>query len=251
MQRLTNHRESEVIVRYNLDLQEMDGYIYTGKKARKSMDIFNRRASLAIERLIDLEGKSVIDIGCGDGTYSVELVTRMKAASVIGVEPSDAWKIASKKYSHLAPRVQFQCGKAYNLEFPNKCFDVSIMRGVLHHLDYPVKGLKEMLRVSKDVFLLEPNGYNPIVKLIEVLSPYHRVHGEKSYSPSTLYKWMKSLGGQFVGESFSSLVPLFCPDILASFLNWLSPKWEALPLIPKVSCGLYCVLFTQDEDTTY
>jgi len=234
-------REDKAIARYNLDIQEMNGYIYTGNKARKSMDIFNARASLAVQNCVSLEGMSVLDVGCADGTFTVELVTRMKAARAVGIEPSDAWKLAQEKYCRFAPQVRFQYGSAYHLDFPDRSFDLAMMRGVLHHLDDPVQGLKEMFRVSGGVFLLEPNGYNPIIKLLEIVSPYHRAHAEKSYSPRRIRGWLQSLGGTLEGESFSSLVPLICPDGIAGFLNWLSPAWERLPLIPTISCGLYCV----------
>jgi len=247
MDKLKKSRENRAIEQYNLDIQEMNGYIYTGNRVKKSMDIFNNRASLAIEKLVTIEGMSVIDIGSADGTFSVELFTRMKASSVVGVEPSNAWLLAREKYADFAPDVQFYCGSAYDLKFPDKHFDLSIMRGVFHHLDDPLLGLKEMFRVSKNVFLLEPNGYNPIIKLLERFSTYHRIHQEKSYSPARLREWMKSMGGQFAGESFSSLVPLMCPDSMALFLDWLSPKWEILPLLPQISCGLYCVYFTQSK----
>jgi len=240
-------REDKAIAQYNLDIQNMGGYIYTGTKMRKSMKIFNNRATLAIRNLIDVQDKSVIDIGCGDGTYTVELVTVLGAASAVGIEPSDAWKLGREKYNIYAPAVQIRHGNAYELEFPNKQFDVAIMRGVFHHLDEPLKGLQEMSRIARNVFLLEPNGYNPIIKLLEIVSPYHRAHCEKSYRPITLRRWLDSLGGTFCQESFSSLVPLFCPDAMAVFLDWLSPKWEQLPLIPQISCGLYCVHYRFDD----
>lgn len=240
-------RENRAIAQYNQDIQNMGGYIYTGIRVRKSMEIFNKRATLAIRSLLDMHDKSVVDIGCGDGTYTAELVTALGAASAVGVELSDAWKLGQEKYEKYAPAVQIRHGNAYALEFPNKQFDVAIMRGVFHHLDDPFKGLKEMSRVAHNVFLLEPNGYNPIIKLLEIASPYHRAHGEKSYRPATLRRWLDSLGGTFCRESFSSLVPLFCPDAMAVFLNWLSPRWEQLPMIPKISCGLYCVHYRFDE----
>jgi SAM-dependent methyltransferase len=247
MNKTIKSREDKAIAQYNQDIHSMEGYIYTGIKARKSMDIFNRRATLAIQSLIDMHGKSVIDIGCGDGTYTVELVTTMGASSSIGIEPSDAWKLGQKKYAQYAPSVQIRHGNAYALDFPDKFFDLAIMRGVIHHLDDPIKGLQEMSRVAKNVFLLEPNGFNPIIKLLEKVSSYHRAHGEKSYTPSTLRRWLVSLGGTFCGESFSSLVPLLCPTAIAEFLDWLSPKWEQLPFIAKISCGLYCVHFCFDK----
>jgi ubiquinone/menaquinone biosynthesis C-methylase UbiE len=244
MSQMKTVRERAAIEQYNRDIVDMDGYIYTGVKSRKSMHIFNKRASAAIRNLIDASGKSVIDIGCGDGTYSVELLTSLNAASVIGVDPSDAWKLAEKKYGGFAPRVRFVQGSAYELNFPDKYFDFAIMRGVLHHLDDPVRGIHEMARVADGVCLLEPNGFNPVIKLLERVSPYHRAHGEKSFSPSLIRYWMNSLCGRLMGESYTSLVPLFCPSAMAIFLDWLSPRWERLPLIPKFTCGLYCVSYS-------
>jgi len=236
-------REQRAILQYNQDLNDMGGYIYTSANVCKSMKIFNRRATQAISHLLDMKGKSVIDIGCGDGTYTVELVTVMGAIASVGIEPSDAWKFGQKKYGHYEPTVRICQGSAYSLDFADKHFDVSIMRGVIHHLDDPLKALQEMSRVATNVFLLEPNGYNPVIKLLEILSPYHRAHGERSYAPAKLRRWISSLGGKFCGDSYSSLVPLFCPDAMAVFLDWLTPMWERLPLISKISCGLYCVHF--------
>lgn len=240
-------REQRAIHQYNQDIESMGGYIYTGTRRRKSMDIFNRCASMSIQNLIDMRDQSVIDVGCGDGTFTAEIVTQMGAASAVGIETSDAWLLGQQKYSKLAPFVDIRHGNAYALEYPDKHFDVAIMRGVLHHLDDPLAGLGEMARVARNVVLLEPNGYNPIIKLLEVLSPYHRAHGEKSYTPALLRQWFYSLGGFFCRESYTSLTPLFCPDAMAEFLNWLSRPWERLPLIPKISCGLYCVHFRFDD----
>lgn len=233
--------ERETIEKYNRDIEAMDGYIYTGNKAKKSMDIFNNRASLAIENLIDLKGKTVLDIGCGDGTFSAEIYKRMGAAKVVGLEPSNAWKLAEKKHAEYKENVSFVNGSAYKMDFPDNHFDVAMMRGVLHHLDDPIAGLEEMMRVSKNVFLLEPNGYNLIIKILEKVSPYHRAHNEKSFAPAKIKKWLLSLGLELQGESFSSLCPLLCPDWFSVFLNWLSPKWEKIPFIPKLTCGIYCI----------
>lgn len=234
--------EEEVIRKYSDDVKKMGGYVYTGVKARKSMDIFNKRASMAIRELLDARNGHVIDIGCGDGTYTVELVKDMGAASAVGIEPSDAWQLARQKHAAFAPQVEFRQGSAYALPYPDDNFDLAFMRGVLHHLDDPIVGLREAFRVARSVFLLEPNGYNPAIKLIEKLSPYHRAHGERSFAPARIKSWLHSLGGNVAGESYRSLVPLFCPDRMAMFLDWLSPRWERLPLAPTFTCGLYCVL---------
>lgn len=243
-------REEQAIERYNRDLDEMGGYIYTAKKVRKSMDLFNKRATMAVANLIDFKGKSVIDVGCGDGTYSIELVEKLGAESVVGVEPSNACELAQEKFGHYAPSVRFVRGSAYELQYNDFEFDVAMMRGVLHHLDDPKSGLAEMFRVAKKVFLLEPNGYNAVIKFLEKVSPYHKTHRERSFAPKKIRHMARSLGAEAVRESYSSLVPLLCPDRLATFLDWLSPRWEKLLFLPKISCGLYCVLFQLYERKT-
>lgn len=234
--------EKETILRYNRDLQEMEGYIYTGTNSSLSMHLFNKRVFMALYRLIKTRCQSLLDVGCGDGTFTVELAEYLGVSEAVGVEPSEGWQLAQKKFADQYPRISFRQGSAYRLPYPLGHFDLAVMRGVLHHLDQPVQGLGEMARVARYVLLLEPNGYNPLLKLIEKLSPYHRAHNEKSFSPAQIRYWLNKVGCQVMEDSFASLVPLFCPDRAAQFLDWLSPKWESLPLLNKLSCGLFCVM---------
>jgi SAM-dependent methyltransferase len=233
--------EKKTINQFSRDIEALGGYVYTGK-TRASMRLFDKRASLAIAELVRITGGTVLDIGCGDGANTMELFTTLKPASVVGIEPSEAWRAARDKYADHVPRVEFRQGTAYDLPFPNGTFDLAFMRGVLHHMDDPQSALREACRVARRVFLLEPNGYNPILKLIERFSPYHRAHGERSYAPALIRDWLRQAGGEITGESFRSLVPTFCPDRLAVFLDWLSPHWERLPLLPAFTCGFYCVM---------
>ncbi|HCR12567.1 MAG TPA: class I SAM-dependent methyltransferase [Desulfovibrio sp.] len=236
------HVENRTIQQFSKDISTLGGYAYTGDQARTSMRLFEKRAALAVDELVRLENRTVVDIGCGDGAATVALVTARNAASVVGVEPSEAWKFARDRYADLAPRITFRQGSAYRLPFADDAFDLAFLRGVLHHLDDPRAGLREAFRVARNIFLLEPNGYNPVLKVIEKVSPYHRAHGERSYPPANIRRWLRELGGEIAGESFRNLVPVFCPDRLAGFLDWLSPRWEKLPLLPACTCGLYCTL---------
>jgi ubiquinone/menaquinone biosynthesis C-methylase UbiE len=235
--------EQEMIDLYNADIRAMNGYVYTGRDTKPSMVIFNKRASLAIEKLVDLRGKTVLDIGCGDGTYSAELYQSFGAKTVVGLEPSNAWKLATEKHSALSPMVTFQQGSVYELPFDDNAFDFAVLRFVLHHLDEPLKAIEEVTRVSRNTVVLEPNGYNLIVKIIAKLSPYHRAHKEKSFAAHTIKKWFAQNRSILYNERFSSLVPLFCPSFCVGFLDWLSQRWEWIPFIPTISCGLYGAAF--------
>ena len=110
-------------------------------------------------------------------------------------------------------------------------FDVAQLRGVLHHLDRPVDALREAMRVAPVIVVLEPNGYNLGLKAIEKLSTYHRDHGEKSYAPANLERWVRELGGRVVSRDWVGLVPYFCPDWFARTMKVIEPVVESVPLL--------------------
>ena len=91
------------------------------------------------------------------------------------------------------------------------------------------------------VFLIEPNGYNPTLKLIERFSRYHREHGEKSYAPSLLRRWIRELGGTIEREHYAGLVPFFCPDWMATGLKAVEPAIETTPAVNQLSCAVFTV----------
>ena len=39
------------------------------------------------------------------------------------------------------------------------------------------------------MFVIEPNGYNPVLKVLEKVSRYHIEHEERSFFPATLHAW--------------------------------------------------------------
>ncbi|MEZ4901482.1 MAG: hypothetical protein R2822_06830 [Spirosomataceae bacterium] len=63
---------------------------------------------------------------------------------------------------------------------------------------------------------MEPNGNNPILKLIEKTSKYHIEHEEQSFIEFSLKKWIKNAGGKVTNWSYVGYVPFFFPDGPAS-----------------------------------
>lgn len=53
--------------------------------------------------------------------------------------------------------------------------------------------------------------------------------------------------GRVVG-GYSNLAPLFHHDPASRLWDWLTPKRKSLPLIPRVSCGLYCAAARKDDN---
>lgn len=67
------HAQEKNIEQFNKDVAEEGGYPYSVGD-RLSSKLANERVSRAFAKVADLEGKRVIEIGCGDGVYTLELL---------------------------------------------------------------------------------------------------------------------------------------------------------------------------------
>jgi ubiquinone/menaquinone biosynthesis C-methylase UbiE len=233
---------------FNRDVRENLGYRYT-TNARLSSRMANRRLSDVTLKMAHWHQQKVIDIGCGDGTYSIELFQRGRLRTLCGVDPAaEAIAIAQDLAGKTANGAQmsFETQDAYALPYADDSFDLAPLRGVLHHVEDAKQVLKEALRVAPTIVVIEPNGYNPALKLLERVSPYHREHQEKSYAPSQLDAWVESLGATVTKRSYAGLVPFFCPDVMACTLKYFEPLVENLPVARQMSCAVYVFTATRN-----
>lgn len=222
---------------FNHDAFENQGYLYSTNAPLSSQMANKRLSDLTLEN-VDLHNKTVLDIGCGDGVYTIELFDRVQVKRMVGVDfASQAIEIAQTKSGSRS--IEFEVQSANNLPFETKCFDIAIIRGVLHHLDDPVPALKEALRVASIVWVIEPNGYNPGLKLLEKFSQYHIDHQEKSYLPAFLDKEIEKMGGKVLHRKWAGFVPMFCPNWMAKIMKTLEIVVENVPIIKHLGCAVY------------
>lgn len=234
---MKNKRES-AIEAFNRDVATNKGYLYT-TNARLSSYLANRRLTDVALAVTDFSGKRVLDIGCGDGTYTLELFDRGQPTNMHGIDPlEEAIRIAQQKIGSRP--VTFAVQSTQTLPYPAGSFDIVHLRGAIHHMDSPFTALQEALRVAETLVVIEPNGYNPILKLLERFSPYHIKHHEKSYTPLTLERWVNHLGAKVHTRYYIGLVPFFCPDWLAKLLKFIEPLVERLPLVNSLMCAVVC-----------
>lgn len=229
---------------FNRDVQQNTGYLYT-TNASLSSELSNRRLTDATLAAVDFRQKRVVDIGCGDGTYTIDLFDRGHPCSIHGTDPARAAIIAAREKIG-ARQIEFDVHSAYALPWADNAFDLAHVRGVLHHLERPQDALREALRVASTVLIIEPNGLNIGLKVIERVSSYHREHQEKSYSPSRIDKWVRQLGGRVTSRQWVGLVPFFCPNWIARSLKRLEPLVEAMPVGRRFGCGQYVAVATRD-----
>jgi SAM-dependent methyltransferase len=90
-------------------------------------------------------GQRALDVGCGPGALTGELVARLGAEAVAAVDPSEPFVIAARDRH---PGVDVRLAAAEELPFPDGEFDVALAQLVVHFMADPVAGLHEMARVT-------------------------------------------------------------------------------------------------------
>ncbi len=94
-------------------------------------------------------GLDLLDVGCGPGTITVDLASRLAPGRVTGVDRSPEIVDAAAAAAGDAPNLRFAVADVYGLDFPDNSFDVVHAHQVLQHLSDPVAALIEMRRVCR------------------------------------------------------------------------------------------------------
>jgi SAM-dependent methyltransferase len=90
-------------------------------------------------------GQRVLDVGCGPGALTRELVARLGAEHVAAVDPSETFVAAARERN---PGVDVRRAAAEELPFGDRDFDAALAQLVVHFMKDPVTGLREMGRVG-------------------------------------------------------------------------------------------------------
>ncbi|MEO6324679.1 MAG: DUF1698 domain-containing protein [Thermoanaerobaculia bacterium] len=104
----------------------------------------------------DLTGKSVIDIGCNGGFYSVE-AKRRNAARVLGVD-AQRYQVRQAQFVRraLGLDIEFRRMSVYDLT-PRTVgvFDVTLALGLVYHLKHLVLALENLFQITRELLVLE------------------------------------------------------------------------------------------------
>jgi len=89
----------------------------------------------------DLEGRSVLDVGCNAGFYSLEM-KRRNAGQVVGID-SDAHYLKQARYAaeQAGVDIDYRQMSVYEVARLGQKFDLVIFMGVLYHLRHPLLAL--------------------------------------------------------------------------------------------------------------
>jgi SAM-dependent methyltransferase len=119
--------------------------------AADSYDRFmGRYSALLATRFADFAGvgagQRALDVGCGPGALTAELVGRLGVERVTAADPSQSF-VAAARERH--PGVEVVSAAAEDLPFADDAFDLALAQLVVHFMADPVAGLREMARVAR------------------------------------------------------------------------------------------------------
>lgn len=188
---MTDSVEAKVRDHFDDDASRFDA-IYDDKKGVFARFIDNywrgvvqKRLEVNVERLRPLEGKKILDVGCGSGRFCIAFA-REGAAKVVGVDFAAAMiDIANQLATQagVADRCEFRVGA-----FPEVIgkdegpFDAATANGFFDYVDEPVSIIDAMRRLTKGKLIMS------FPKAVEWRVPIRRVRFWIKGTPLFLYR---------------------------------------------------------------
>jgi SAM-dependent methyltransferase len=178
-------------------------------------------------------GLSLLDVGCGPGTITVEFADRLAPGRVVGLDASAEVIAQAAALGADRPNLEFVVGDAYALPFADDTFDIAHAHQTLQHVADPVAVLRELRRVTKpggivaarDVDYAGTMWYPELPGLTAWINLYERVHRSNGGEPDAgrrLKAWALEAGFAEVATTAS----------IWNFSNavdreWWGSMWEA------------------------
>src|SRR3989338_4519651 len=219
------------ISKFNRDVKMLGGYAYTDQNIYSAVVASKKQSDGILKAIRSQKFKKplkILDVGSGDGTYTFELYQKLSPKKIVGFDyAEEGVRIAKKKIDKKI----------------KEKFDVAVVRGVLHHFYQPQKGINAISKLADVIIVAEPNGYSPIMKIMEKVSTYHREHEEKSYWPPTLNRWFERNGFQVRKQCFFGIVPFFFPERPAKLIKAVEPILENIPYLNRIYCGTNLIVY--------
>lgn len=127
----------------------------------------------------NLDGKRVLEYGCGPGSQAFSLVAN--GAEVFAIDISDvAIEQAKETAEDQNVSIDFRVMDAENLLFEDQMFDIVCGSGILHHLDLSscFSELNRVLKTDGKGVFFEPLGHNPVINFYRRMTPGIRTDDE-------------------------------------------------------------------------
>jgi tRNA (mo5U34)-methyltransferase len=189
---------------------DLGGGVFTKTQSASGEPVEHPRATWETVKTClpkDLSGKTVLDVGCNAGFYSIEM-KRRGAARVLGVD-SQRFLIHQAVFVRqvLGLDIDYQRLSVYDLD-PKALgqFDVTLALGLIYHCKHLVLALEKLFAVTRELLILETAIYPP-----EYLPPPFVYDGGSVQSPAHALAYVENP-----------------PEYKEAIYNWFLPGVGAL-----------------------
>ena len=242
-------KKEKNVSEFDKDVRKLGRYEYTGIEKYSTITASKKQSEEILKSIRSLRLKkpfTILDVGSGDGTYTFELFEALGPKKILGFDyAKEGVEVARKRIKKKdRNKIKFIESSIYdvNKKIEEK-FDVAVIRGVLHHLYQPQRGIKAVCKLTDLIVVADPSGYCPPLKIVEKISPYHRKHEEKSYWPPTLNSWFEKNGFRVRKQYFFGPVPYFFPETPARLIKKIEPYIENIPYLNRIYCATNLVIY--------
>jgi len=138
-----------------------------------------------------LPALDAIDLGCGDGSMTIEMGRFAKRAVGIDIDPSAIFSARKKAEREHMTNVTFKEDRIEKLQEASTSYDLAVFSQSLHHLKDPTEGIRQGARVLRPggrmiVFDLAPHNEKWVVDKLS--------HVHLGFAPETLQEMLSAAG---------------------------------------------------------
>jgi len=177
----------------NVDTSNYRKHTSDNPVQRRLIDRFHEKITGIIT---DLQPRTLLDAGCGEGFVDEILLRAMPDLQITGFDVlPDSVKLAQMRN----PRATFGTGSIYDIDQPDNSFDVVIALEVMEHLHEPDKALAEMARVASGYVVMSVP-HEPFFCLANAARGKNLDIDPKGSDPDHRNFWSRRKFGEFVSR---------------------------------------------------
>jgi SAM-dependent methyltransferase len=158
-----------------------------------------------------LDGRTVLDFGCGEGWSTVEYCKRGATVYCFDISSESIRNLVRDAESaNVVGRIRPAVMAAEDLGYPNETFDLVLGVSILHHTDVSCVG-REIARVLKSggrALFIEPLAHNIFLRIFRWLTPHRRTPTEQPMTVQQITAFIRAFRwGRYRGYQLSSIFP--------------------------------------------
>jgi len=150
---------------------------------------------------------AILDIGCGDGSYSVKILKKIPHGTLTGIDASDTMLKLAEKTAQSYPNFKVQKGDALSIDFSNS-FDAITSFWCLqwtNNIPLAFEKIFQALKPGGQIFIIFPSGDDAYIKSYQAVKASNIFSELEHFTPPVIYTDPAILEKQLLKLPFTEL----------------------------------------------